>query len=388
MTVSIPLPVEIVTHSAQLDNAVEKMGKSLAIALDTESNSLHHYPEQLCLIQIATRNKVYVIDTIILRNLVPLKEVLADNSIMKVVHGADYDIRSLDRHYGFHVRNIFDTAIAARFMGITKFGLAAVIKDLLSMTINKSNRLQTADWGRRPLSAEALEYAATDVRHLVALREILIQRLQAQGRMAWVTEECARLEDVRYEAPDLETAYLSVKGAGKLDGCSLAMLQALFQFREKEALRQQRPPYFIMPDATLIHLATYPTADLSKIPDLGQTGLKRFGRDLQQAIKIGLASPPIYRTYLMTTEHRSEDEIQRLKLIREEQDQCLRRLKAWRASIGTSLSLDPSLIWPTVSLERLSKDPGTYDVELTSSDIRHWQRDCFSTSLRILLQSL
>ena len=182
-----------------------------------------------------------------MREIAPLKDVLSDVSITKVIHGADYDIRSLDRHYGFHVRNIYDTAIAARFTGITKFGLAAIVEDLLSITINKSKRLQKADWGRRPLSDEALEYAATDVRYLIALREILVQRLQVLGRMAWVTEECARLEDLRYEDPDLETAYLSVKGASKLDGSSLAMLRTLFLFREKEALRQHRPPYFIMP---------------------------------------------------------------------------------------------------------------------------------------------
>ena len=382
------LPVEIIRQSGQLDAAVQEIADSRAIALDIESNSRHRYPEQLCLIQIATLHKVYIIDTLFMRKIAPLKDVLSDVSITKIIHGADYDIRSLDRHYGFHVRNIYDTAIAARFTGITKFGLAALIEDLLSITINKSKRLQQSDWGRRPLTTEALEYAATDVRHLLALREILNQRLQALERMTWITEECARLEEVRYEAPDLKTAYLSVKGANKLDSSNLAILRTLFLFREKEALRQHRPPYFIIPHATLIYLATNPTADLSEIPGLGQTGLKRFGRGLQQAIENGLATPPIHRTSPITTEQMSEDELQRLKLIREEQDRRLRRLKAWRVSIGTSLYLDPSLIWPTVSLERLSKDPDTFDVELTSSDIRHWQRNRFASSLSVLLESL
>lgn len=382
------LPVEIISQSGRLDAAIQEMANSRVIALDTESNSLHRYPEQLCLIQIATPHKVYIIDTLLMREIPSLKGVLSGATITKVIHGADYDIRSLDRHYGFHVRNIFDTAIAARFTGITKFGLAAIIEDLLSITINKSKRLQKADWGRRPLSDEALKYAATDVRYLIALREILIQRLQVLGRMTWVTEECARLEDLRYEDPDLETAYLSVKGASKLDGSSLAMLRTLFLFREKEALRQHRPPYFIMPHATLIQLATNPTAELSKIPGLGRTGLKRFGQGLQKAIKNGLAATPIYRTPLITTEHMSEDELQRLKLIRREQDRHLRRLKAWRASIGDSLSLDPSLLWPTVSLERLSQKPDTFNVELMSGDIRQWQRDRFASSLSVLLESL
>jgi ribonuclease D len=385
---NMDLPVEIINQSGQLDTAAREIADSRAIALDIESNSRHRYPEQLCLIQIATLHKVYILDTLLMREIAPLKDVLSDVSITKVIHGADYDIRSLDRHYGFHVRNIYDTTIAARFTGIIKFGLAALIEDLLGITISKSKRLQQADWGRRPLTTEALEYAATDVRHLLALRKILNQRLHALERTTWVAEECSRLEKVRHIAPDLETAYLSVKGANKLDGNSLAILKTLFMFRDREALRQHRPLYFIIPDATLIYLATNPAAALSEIPGLGQTGLKRFGRDLQQAIKNGLAAPPIHRTPPITTEHMSEDELQRLKFIREEQDQRLKRLKAWRASIGTSLSLDPSLLWPTVSFERLSKDPDTFNVELTSSDIRRWQRDRFASSLSVLLESL
>ena len=376
MTVSLPLPGEIVSQSAQLDVAVQGMVGSPAIALDTESNSFHHYPEQLCLIQIATRNKVHIIDTISLKDLAPLKEVLVDDSIMKVVHGADYDVRSLDRHYGFRIRNLYDTNIAARFAGITQVGLVALVKDLLGVSINKSKRLQRVDWGRRPLSAEALDYATTDVRHLLALRETLDQRLQALGRTAWVAEECARLEEVRYTAPDLETAYLSVKGAKNLDGCGLAILRSLFLFREEEARRQHRPPFFVMPDIALISLATSPKVALSEVPGLGQAGLQRFGRGLQQALRDGLAAPPIHRPPPMTAERVSHEQIQRLS-----------HLKAWRASLGATLSLDPTLLWPKASLERLAKAPDTLGVELTSASISRWQRDHFAPSLHAYLES-
>jgi ribonuclease D len=372
MTVSLPLPVEIVSQSAQLDVAVQGMVGSLVIALDTESNSFHHYPEQLCLIQIATRNKVYIIDTIFLKDLAPLKEVLVDDSIMKVVHGADYDIRSLDRHYGFRIRNLYDTNIAARFAGFTQFGLAVLIKDLLGVSIHKSKRLQRADWGRRPLSAEALDYATTDVRHLLDLRETLDQRLQVLGRRAWVTEECSRLEEVRYTEPNLETAYLSIKGVKNLDGCSLAILKSLFL----EAQRQHRPPFFIIPDTALIYLATNPTAAFSEVPDLGQTRLQRFERGLQQALRDGLTASPIHRPSSMTA-----------KCVSQEQTRRLSRLKAWRASLSATLSLDPSLLWPTASLERLAKAPDTLGIELTSANVRRWQRDNFASSLHAYLES-
>ncbi|MFC1994746.1 ribonuclease D, partial [Chloroflexota bacterium] len=374
LTGSLPLPVEIVSRPAQLDIAVQGMAGSRAIVLDTESNSFHHYPEQICLVQIATRHRVYIIDTISLKELDPLEEVLVDDAIKKIIHGADYDIRSLDRHYGFRIRNLFDTSVAARFTGIAQFGLAALTRDLLGITINKSKRLQRADWGRRPLSAEALEYAATDVRHLLTLRHILDQRLRTLGRAAWVAEECARIEDVRYTAPNLETAYLSVKGAKDLDEHGLAVLRSLFLFREEEARRQHRPPFFVLPDASLIFLATSPKAALSEVPGLGQTGLKRFGQGLQQALHNGITAPPIYRPRLVKAVRASEEQVKRLS-----------HLKEWRTSLGASLSLDPSLIWPLTSLDRLARAPDTLIVELASDNIRHWQRNVVAPSLQACL---
>lgn len=376
-TRSPQLPVEIVGQLTHLDVAVQAMAREPAIALDTESNSFHHYPEQLCLIQIATRHKVYIIDTIVLKDIAPLKKVLIDDSIKKVIHGADYDIRSLDRHCGFHIRNLYDTNIAARFAGTTRVSLGALIEDLLGVTIQKSKRLQRANWGQRPLSAEALSYAAADVRYLLSLGEILDQRLQALGRSAWVAEECARLEEVRYTAPNLEAAYLSVKGSKNLDERGLAILQSLFQFREEEARRQRRPPFFVMPDEALIFIAANPTVALSEVPGIGQTGLQRFGRGLLGALRDGLSAAPVRRVPFMNDERFSREQLERL-----------RSLKAWRASLGDALSIDPTLLWPMASLERLARAPDTLTVELTSENIRRWQRDNFASSLHTYLQSL
>jgi ribonuclease D len=375
MTISQPLPVEIVTQPRQLDVAVKTMLGSSCIVLDTESNSFHHYPEQLCLIQIATRQTVYIVDTILLENPNALKTVLANESIQKVVHGADYDIRSLDRHYGLHIRNLYDTNIAARFCGMARVGLAALITELLGVTITKSERLQRSDWGRRPLSSEALDYAAADVRYLFTLKEVLEQRLQALERTEWVAEECSRLEKVRYNTPNLETAYLSVKGACDLDERSLTLIRSLFLFREEEARRQQRPPFFVMPDTVLIHLASNPTVDLSAVPGLGPGGLRRFGQGLRRAIRDGLDGPPVHRPAVID-ERFSHEQVRQLK-----------RLKAWRASLGAALSLDPSLLWPTASLERIARAPDCFTVELTAPEIRRWQHACFALSLRTYLES-
>jgi ribonuclease D len=234
MIASLTLPIEILSQLPQIYSAIREISNSPAIALDTESNSFHRYPEQLCLIQIADSHKIYIVDTISLNELGSLKSVFEDNSITKVLHSADNDIRSIDRHHGVRIRNVYDVKIAAVFSGVHPFSLVSLVKDLLGIKIPKSKRLQKADWAHRPLAPEAIDYAANDVRYLFTLKKILDDRLRVLGRRAWVAEECVRLEDIRYVAPDVKLGYLSVKGTQKLDGQNLAILQSLHSFRERE----------------------------------------------------------------------------------------------------------------------------------------------------------
>jgi len=376
MTPSPPLPVEIVSQTSRLEAAVLALAGEREIAVDTESNSFYRYPEQMCLIQIAGSRNIYIIDTIVLTDIAPLKKVFEDSSVRKVIHGADYDIRTLDRHYGFRVRNLYDTSIAARFTGVTRFGLGDLLQDSLGITIDKCKRLQRADWGRRPLSAEELDYASADVFHLLKLHEVLELRLKDLGRTAWVAEECARLEEVKYTPADPETAYLAVTESRNLDGRGLAVLRSLVQFREEEARRQHRPHFFIMPDSALVFLAANPAADLRQVPGLGQNGLQRYGRGLRQALDAGIAAPPIKRPVVVW------------ERLSPAQSQRLGRLKAWRTSQGAALCLDPSLLYPAASLERLAKAPETLEGELNSPEVRNWQREQFGASLRAFVKSI
>ena len=125
------------------------------VALDTEANGYHRHPERVCLIQLATRKRLYVIDPIEIDDMAPLGPLLASRRVEKVIHGADYDIRGLDRDWGFRIANIFDSSIAARFAGMEKIGLAAALEECLGIRVEKRKRLQRADWSRRPLSDEA-----------------------------------------------------------------------------------------------------------------------------------------------------------------------------------------------------------------------------------------
>ncbi len=177
---------ELVKTQSQLEAAIELALKQSRVAVDLESNGFYRYPERVCLVQLAVGPSVYLIDPLALEDPSPLGELLADAAVEKVFHSADYDIRSLDRDWGFPVRGLFDTSIAAAFVGAERLGLAAVLKEYLDVEVNKSKRLQRADWTRRPISDELLRYAAEDVRHLARLRTLLYDRLDSLGRTEWV----------------------------------------------------------------------------------------------------------------------------------------------------------------------------------------------------------
>ena len=368
------IPIELLTTSHQVSDLASTLMREPRIAVDTESNSMHRYPERVCLVQVATSSKVYLIDPIAVDDMQPLGEVLADDRVGKVIQAADNDIRCLDREWGFRIRNLFDTSIAARFVGMTQIGLSALIKDLLGVEVPKSARIQKSDWSHRPLTQEALDYAATDVWYLLSIQKLLENRLETLSRSSWVSEEHARLEEVRYVAPDPETAYLSMKGSRRLNGQAKAILKRLFMLREVEARRRNLPPYYVLPHETLIHLASNPTADLAQLPSLRKQVDSSFGKLLSSALRLGLADPPIGNQVRYDREPPKQVEIDRLQA-----------LKKWRANLGMQLSIDPSLVWPMASLERLGKSPDTLSSELQSPEVRQWQCEQFETSLRASL---
>ncbi len=368
------IPTELLTTPGQVSDLARILFQERRIAIDTESNSGHRYPERVCLVQVATSSKVYLIDTLAVDDMKPIGEVLADKTVVKVIQGAEYDIRCLDREWGFRVRNLFDTSIAARFVGMEQTGLSALIEALLGIHVPKHARIQKSDWSRRPLSHEALNYAATDVWYLLSIQKALESTLRALARSPWVSEECAHLEEIRYVAPDPETAFLSLKGSRRLDGQQKAVLKRLFMLREAEARRRNRPPYYVLPHETLVHLASNPATDLAQLPSLRGQVDSRFGRLLRATLHSGLADPPISNPIRYRIRPVTSIEIERLQM-----------LKKWRVDLGGQLSIDPALVWPMVSLERLAKAPGTLGAELQSPEVRQWQREQFATSLGAIL---
>lgn len=320
-------------------------------------------------------------DPLAINDMGPLGKILADPNIEKILHSADYDVRSLDRDWEFHINGLYDTSIAAAFVGMERLGLGTVAQELLGVELPKSKRLQRANWGLRPLTEEAVNYAAGDVLHLMNLRDLLGKRLAEKGRTEWASEECVRLSGVRFNVQDPELAFLSVKNSKGLDGKALAVLRLMHAYRISEALRRDVPPFKVISDAVLVDLAEDPTQELAKVKGIGPYGRGGLARGVKDAITEGLEAPPVNRPpratgVRMTASHRARAKDR------------LTRLKAWRIEQGKALELDPALLWPAASLERLSRDHGDLDEEYNSPEVRKWQAREFGEPLRLLLADI
>lgn len=362
-----------VDEQRALDDAVQTLSASPTVAVDTEADSRHHYPEKVCLLQLSDGEQSYVVDTLAGLDYGSLGRLFLDDAVQKVLHGGDFDLRGLNRDFDFTFNNCYDTSIAAKFAGLERIGLAPLLEELLDVRIPKDQRLRRADWSRRPLDDDALTYAASDVVHLPALRDVLDERLRALGRESWVAEECERLTEIRYAPPDPETAWLSVKGAHVLDGRGLAVLKPLYEFRESEALRLDRPPGYVLPAQALVYLAAHPEAAMEDVPGISPTLVRRYGRGVRAALKAGVASPPL---------RRPRPPQPMFPRFTKAETARLSRLKKWRSDLGAELGVDPSILWPMRSLERLARAPGSFESEGSSPDVRVWQRERFAEQLR------
>ncbi|MCY4624904.1 MAG: HRDC domain-containing protein [Chloroflexi bacterium] len=373
MTTALSTPYTLVTDREQFLDLCRVLERSERIAVDTEADSMHHYPERVCLVQVATPESTYLLDPFALRDLSPLGGALGDRRVLKLLHGADYDVRGLNRDWGLTFANIFDTHIAGQFMGLERVGLAALLLDLLDIDIPKDRRIQRADWSKRPLDDHALQYAAADVHYLFALHDVMTERLRELGRLAWVQEECERLCEVRHSPQDLRETVLSLPESRKMDSRQRAVLLALYQWREEQARRQDRPPSHVLPPGALAEIAVEPSAPLERHKSLNPKLAMRFGRAIRGVVAEGLSGPPLERPPPSSPPRGRPTQGQTRKLA---------SLKAWRHAEAKAIEVHVSLVWPMRSLERLAREPQTFAEELRSPEVREWQRERFGASLR------
>jgi ribonuclease D len=345
----------------------ERLRRTSILGLDLEADGFHRYPERVALIQLSLPDHaIWLIDPLALAGVPGLGDVLGDPTVRTVVHSAAFDVRSLDRDFGFRIRGLSDTAIAAQFCGLERTGLANVLAELLGVEVAKSRRLQRMDWSRRPLSDEALRYAAGDVEHLLALDELLAERLAELGRTAWVAEECRRMEGVRYAPPDPpERAFWTVRGARKLSPRERAVLRELYVLREREARRTGRPPYRVMSNEALLTLARQPDLELETVSGIPRRTLAQARRRLEDALDRGRRAPGV-KAPRPAARNPWTDRAKRR----------LRRLKHWRQGEAERLALDPGIVWPLDHLKRIALNPTEGSANLDTGEpgwVRRWQ---------------
>jgi ribonuclease D len=279
----IPPPV-LVADAAALADLVARLRDEPVVAFDTESNSFHVYKERVCLLQVSTRTADYVVDPLAV-DPAPLGAVLCDGR-ETVLHGADYDVRCLRREWGWQLPRLFDTMAAARRIGRTGLGLSALVEHQFGVQLSKT--FQRADWGRRPLSREALTYAALDTHFLLPIHDVLSAELATRGAADEARREFDRIAAAEFRERVFDPeGWRRLKGARDLDAPGRAILRALWIAREERARADDRPPFKVLAEQAMLELARRrPASDeeLARIPGVTPSVLRRMGPALRAAI--------------------------------------------------------------------------------------------------------
>jgi ribonuclease D len=359
--------VQLIETEAALAELAGRLRAEPLLAVDTEAASFHRYLDRVYLLQISSRGETAVVDPLATGGLAPIGELLIDPGIEIVFHDADYDLRLLNREYGFTAQNLFDTRIASQLLNEPGIGLAALLEKYVGIRLDK--RFQRADWSARPLSPEMLAYAAADTHYLLQLRDILRDHLAQRGRLGWAQEEFALLEDIRGGTSDqAEPGWIRLKGAKALKGRELAVLREIWEWREETARRVDRATFRILNNEPMLAMAKNPPADiaaLKAIPGVSSDQAERRGRDLLAAVKRGLELPDSELPRPTRTPRRAPDLAYEARL---------ERLKIARNLLAKQYDLPPGVVCPNGTLEAIARvDPKTPQELAGVPELRRWQ---------------
>lgn len=342
------------------------------LALDTEGASFHRFVDRIYLLQLSTDSAHAIIDPLPIQSPELLGALIEDPKVEIVFHDADYDLRLLHQDYGWNVRNVFDTRVAAQLLGIKAFGLAALLEAHFGVKLDKKH--QRADWSMRPLTPDMLDYAAQDTIHLLGLRDELHRQLEKKGRLSWAKEEFARLEHVRWPAEDAANGFLKVKGARDLTRRELAVFRELVQWRDAAALRLDRATFRVVSNEVLLEAAkAHPASkeSLGNIKGMPRGILERSHADILAAIDRGLSVPEAELPRFPKAPRWDRDP---------DFDAKVGALKAVRDAAATRLELDPGVLCSRDRMESVARLlPSAPEQILGIPEFRRWQVDELGT---------
>jgi len=348
----------VIDTDAKLAALLPAIRSAKWLSLDTEADSLHAYPEKVCLIQISTTAGDELIDPLARIDLNPLLAALNRHEL--IMHGADYDLRLLRKHHEFVPSAIFDTMLAARLLGERQFGLSSLVEKFLGVKLDKGP--QKADWARRPLTERMEIYARNDTHFLRTLADKLMAELKQKGRFGWHQESCGRLiaESTKPPTANADSVW-RIKGSHALNRRALAVVRGLWEWRESEAIAANRPPFFILNHEKLVNIAAAAAAHKPVDHLLPPRMSPRRREGLNQTVKSALALP--------ADRH---PEILRHKFYRPTEAEMRRyhELETRRDQHARELAIDPTLIASRATLSELARD-----WEKHSPELMNWQRE-------------
>lgn len=379
-----PMPYVHIQDTQGAHPLVEDLRRSRKIALDCEAAGFHRYSDRLCLVQISTDTRTYVVDPLAFDPSDVLRAPLEDPDVQVVMHGADFDLRLLDRDLGIRLRGLFDTQVAAALLGEPALGLQALLQEMLGVSLPK--KYQRADWAARPLPEDMLEYAADDTRHLMPLADVLSSRLLEAKRLGWVREECEVLEDNAYRSSGAspEDPVTRVKGARDLAPREVTALREALDWRDRIAREKDRAPFRVVGDAPLVEAVLTRPLDrrqLSSIKGFPQGLARQEGDDLLDRFdQVARLTDDNLRPYPRSNRRgpgRPDPETEALA----------ERLRAARNQRASSLGLDRGTLLSNAVLMAVATQKPRDEETLSRVDgMRRWQVEVAGADLLEILR--
>ncbi|HSO18876.1 MAG TPA: HRDC domain-containing protein [Desulfosarcina sp.] len=371
----------LITTSNELERFVDRIGNEKMLAVDLEADSMFHYQEKVCLLQMAANGENVVIDPLQVADLSPLIPVFGNKKVCKVFHGADYDVRSLHRDFSIEINNLFDTQLASMILGERETSLGAVVARRFGIQLDK--RFQKKDWSQRPLPEGMVAYAASDVFHLIPLARQLMGELAVKGRLAWVEEECRHLSAVRAVENDGEPLFMRFRGAGRLQPRNLAALEGLLQYRRDLANKKDRPLFKVFSNTSLLKIASEMAAtprDMEVAGCLSPKQIRIHGKALaavvQHAKSLPVKALPVYPR-------------KRRPNLSPRIPERVKAVKKWRDGVADDLDMDPALLFTKTLMTAIAVDKPSKLQQLRQVEgIRNWQVKAFGKALLAVLSTM
>ena len=365
---------KFIESDQELGQICAKLAVEPIIGVDLEADSMHCFQEKICLIQIASATEAFLVDPFIISDFSPFVAILENPDIIKIFHGSDFDVRSIDREMGVRIQNLFDSEIACRFLNVRERGLAALLKEHFNVHVDK--KFQKVDWSKRPLLEDMIAYSVGDVAHLVALHQLLREKLEKINRFHWAKEEFEAQSRVKYESNHSLPLFRKFKGAGRLDNRTLAVLENLLLVRLEMARKKDLPLFKIMSNQSILTMATQrpqSPGEMVGIKALSKRQAGMYGKYCQTAIADALALPHAeLPSYPKSAMPRKTPAVQKR----------IKQLKKMREKKSESLGMEQGFLINNTLITHISlENPDTLSALREMPNMRQWQMEALGDDI-------